>query len=111
MRCVFCRIVTREAPATIVCEWPDALAIVPLEPVVPGHLIVLPKVHVADAMEDPDITADTMRRAAQLHEWPANIITSAGPEATQTVFHLHIHVVPRRAGDGLSLPWTQGAAE
>ncbi len=40
---------------------------------------------------------------------PCNLITSAGREATQTVFHLHIHVVPRRDGDGLALPWTPAA--
>ena len=49
-----------------------------------------------------------MRRAAELMaERPAaNLITSKGREATQSVFHLHVHVVPRAAGDGLPLPWT-----
>jgi histidine triad (HIT) family protein len=47
-----------------------------------------------------------MSAAAELATPPCNIITSAGSDATQTVFHLHLHVVPRRAGDGLALPWT-----
>jgi histidine triad (HIT) family protein len=51
------------------------------------------------------VTAAVMRRAAELATPPCNIITSAGTEATQTVFHLHVHIVPREAGDGLELPW------
>src|SRR5690606_25182872 len=101
--CVFCQIVAGEAPATVIREWPDAIAIVPLRPVAPGHVLVIPRTHVADATVDPDVTAVTMRRAAELAVPPCNLITSAGRPATQTVFHLHIHVVPRRVGDGLAL--------
>jgi len=104
--CVFCAIVAGEAPATVIREWPDAIAIVPLRPVAPGHVLVIPRTHVADATVDPDVTAVTMRRAAELAVPPCNLITSAGRPATQTVFHLHIHVVPRRVGDGLALPWS-----
>jgi histidine triad (HIT) family protein len=104
--CVFCQIVAGEAPATVIREWPDAIAIVPLRPVAPGHVLVIPRTHVADATVDPDVTAVTMRRAAELAVPPCNLITSAGRPATQTVFHLHIHVVPRRVGDGLALPWS-----
>ncbi|MDJ0345227.1 HIT domain-containing protein [Streptomyces sp. H10-C2] len=108
--CPFCEIVAGRAPATIVREWPDALAIVPLGPVVDGHLLIIPKVHVADFSEDPDVSAATMRRAAELADGtnPANIITSRGRAATQSVFHLHLHLVPRAAGDGLALPWYSG---
>lgn len=85
----------------------------PLNPVVPGHRLFVPRVHVADALERPDVTGHVMRYAAQWaagHRMnPCNLITSAGREATQTVFHLHIHVVPRRDGDGLALPWTPAA--
>jgi histidine triad (HIT) family protein len=104
--CVFCAIVAGESPAEVVHEWRDVLAIVPLDPVVKGHVIVLPKDHVQDALADPFITATVVQRAAELAHRPANIITSAGGAATQTVFHLHVHIVPRRAGDGLLLPWT-----
>jgi histidine triad (HIT) family protein len=103
--CVFCEIVTGDAPATIVREWDDALAFVPLGPVVAGHVLVIPKRHVADVTEDPAVSAAAMRAASELAVPPCNVITSAGPEATQTVRHLHLHVVPRRAGDGLALPW------
>ncbi len=110
--CVFCEIVAGRAPATVIREWPDALAIVPRGPVVDGHVLVIPKQHVADFAEDPDVTAATARRAAELSGGPANLITSAGESATQTVFHLHFHIVPRSFGDGLALPWTgqEGAA-
>ncbi len=115
--CVFCTIVAGRAPATIVAEWPDAIAIVPLGPVVPGHILVIPRVHVADLGEDPFVTAVTAHRAAQLgaairseHGVDLNLITSAGPAATQTIHHLHLHLVPRVAGDGLALPWTEVTA-
>lgn len=106
--CVFCAINRGEAPGQFVAEWSDAFAIVPRGPVVAGHTLVIPKTHVADFAEDPAVSAATMARAAELaSDLPAaNIITSKGAAATQTVFHLHIHVVPRSAGDGLPLPWT-----
>lgn len=105
--CPFCAIVSGEADADVIKEWPETLAIVPLNPVTPGHWLILPTRHVADATTDPAITATTMHRAAQLAADigdPCNIITSVGAPATQTVFHLHI--VPREHGDGLPLPWT-----
>jgi histidine triad (HIT) family protein len=105
--CVFCRIVAETEPATIVRRWADVIAIVPLKPVTDGHILVLPTDHVRDATVLPEVTAMVMRRASQLAYPPCNIITSAGEEATQTVPHLHIHVVPRRRGDGLALPWTK----
>lgn len=104
--CPFCEIIAGRAPAKIFHEWDDALAIVPLAPVVEGHLIVIPKIHVADVGHDPEISAATMRRAAELaaSQW-CNVLTSRGRVATQSVFHLHLHLVPRSEGDGLALPW------
>jgi diadenosine tetraphosphate (Ap4A) HIT family hydrolase len=106
--CVFCAIVAGQAPATVVREWDDAVAIRPRGGVNDRHVLVLPRVHVEDAGTDPDVTAAVHRRAGELlAEHPAgNLITSKGRDATQTVFHLHVHVVPRQAGDGLPLPWT-----
>ena len=104
--CPFCRIVRGETQATIVQRWTDAIAFVPLNPVVDGHVLVVPHLHVVDFADDPYTAAITMRRAATLARPPANIITSAGPEATQTIRHLHLHIVPRAFGDGLALPWT-----
>lgn len=113
--CVFCQIVQGKAPATVVWEWEDAVAFVPLDPVVEeehGHVLVVPATHVEDFTTNPEVTAATSRRAAELGAKlraagrDLNLITSAGPAATQTVRHLHIHIVTRRAEDGLHLPWT-----
>jgi histidine triad (HIT) family protein len=106
--CAFCEIVSGDAFAVVAREWDDAMAIVPLNPVVSGHRLVIPKVHVADFTEDPEVSAAVMRRAAEFAKAgrPCNLITSRGREATQSVYHLHLHVVPRQVDDGLSLPWT-----
>lgn len=105
--CVFCGRVERGE-----YDDSDAFAVTfrPLKPVAPGHRLFVPRVHVADALEDPLVTAMTARFAA---EWArragtgsCNLITSRGPEATQSVYHLHWHLVPRLKHDGLPLPWT-----
>ncbi|MFD9405927.1 HIT family protein [Streptomyces sp. NPDC059989] len=89
--CAFCSIAVGNAPAAVVREWDDAIAIRPSPGGVhPEHVLVLPRVHVQDAGEDPEVTAIVMRRAAELmaEHSAANIITSKGAEATQTVFQL-----------------------
>ncbi|MFI5519810.1 HIT family protein [Streptomyces platensis] len=107
--CPFCLIVCGRAPATVLRAWPDALAIRPRHGgVTAGHVLIIPRVHVADVAEDPVVSAATMLRAAELaaEAGDCNVITSRGPAATQTVRHLHLHLVPRAEGDGLLLPWT-----
>ena len=88
----------------------DAVTFEPLNPVVAGHRLVVPVTHVPSALGHPAITADVMAYAVLTAERydvrECNFITSAGAAATQTVLHLHIHVVPRREGDCLALPWT-----
>lgn len=109
--CPFCEIITGRAPATKVREWVDALAIIPLGPVVAGHTLVIPKTHVADFTTDPWVSAMAMHCAAELAAesgQPMNLITSRGQAATQSVFHLHLHLVPRAENDGLALPWYSG---
>lgn len=115
--CIFCEIVAGHTPATVLADGIDSIAIVPLGPVTPGHFIVLPKTHVTDAYDNPRVTATTMHDASM---WArtfadrddryvsANLITSIGRPATQSVFHLHVHVVPRAVNDGLALPWYSG---
>jgi histidine triad (HIT) family protein len=92
----------------------------PLNPVTPGHLLVIPHEHESDFRLDPWLLAATMVAASRFaadiaadeivfDEKPkpgCNLIVSAGAEATQTVEHLHVHVIPRREGDGLRLPWS-----
>lgn len=113
--CVFCgRIERGEYDDEL--SLPGSVAVFePLNPVTPGHLLVVPFEHVRDAAEKPHVTAMVMEHAARLlknfsspaepHPYQANIITSVGPDASQSVFHFHAHIVPRRAGDGLALPW------
>lgn len=107
--CPFCFIVRKEEHANVVQRWPDAVAFRPLNPVTPGHVLVVPNAHVVDFTHDPIVTAAVMARASEYAyrlNIACNLITSARPEATQTVMHLHLHVVPRREGDGLALPWS-----
>jgi diadenosine tetraphosphate (Ap4A) HIT family hydrolase len=107
--CVFCDIVTGFAPATVVATWPGARAILPLNPAADGHVLVIPHRHVPDFTTDPDLSAQLMLCAATLAKdmgGDMNLITSKGPAASQTVFHAHLHLVPRHAGDQLLLPWS-----
>jgi histidine triad (HIT) family protein len=82
----------------------------PLNPVTEGHRLVVPMEHVEHALENTEITGRTMEYAVaiarRLGIESCNLITSVGADATQTVSHLHIHIVPRRPDDGLLLPWT-----
>lgn len=92
----------------------------PLSPVTPGHLIVISVAHVDDFRLDPwllaammqaatDVAADLAADEIVFEEKPkpgCNLIVSAGEAATQTVMHVHVHVVPRRPDDGLALPWS-----
>jgi histidine triad (HIT) family protein len=108
--CPFCEIIAGRAPANIVHEWPEAIALIPLNPVVRGHILVIPRTHVHDFAHDPTVSAATMRCAAELITGPSsyNLITSKGKPATQSVFHLHLHLIPRADNDRLALPWHSG---
>lgn len=102
--CVFCELSDRNHGE----DWGYSIVFEPLNPVTPGHLLVVPREHLCDATQEPNVTAEVMRVASIVARRykSANIITSIGEPATQSVFHLHIHVVPREKGDGLTLPWT-----
>lgn len=109
--CPFCDIIAGRAPGTVVREWTFAFALLPLEPVVDGHTLIIPKMHVRDFSTNPNVSGATMIAAAEFaadFRDDVNIITSRGYAATQSVFHLHLHVVPRHIGDGLALPWYSG---
>jgi histidine triad (HIT) family protein len=107
-RCVFCQIVNGRAPAEVLHRWGGAIAITPLNPVTPGHVLVIPRKHVEHFASAPLVTCQVVAHAASYARnvgGSFNLITSAGRAATQTVFHLHVHLVPRHPGDGLALPW------
>jgi histidine triad (HIT) family protein len=105
--CVFCDRI--EAGEFDYCDR-YSVAFRPLNPVAPGHFLVVSRAHVVSAMEAPHRAGRAVDLAAGLAKAmgldACNLITSAGAAASQTVPHLHVHVVPRREGDGLALPWT-----
>ena len=87
----------------------NVIDIEPLNPVTKGHRIIIPRYHSPDFTENEQAMVIAMQRArvvARLMGGSVNLITSKGIHATQTVGHLHVHIVPRREGDGLCLPWT-----
>lgn len=107
--CVFCRIIAGDLPAEQVYQDTLTVAIVPLNPVTPGHVIVMPRIHVSDFTESWLSTSDAMHGAFKIARkigGDCNLITSKGEATTQSIGHLHVHIVPRTAGDGLKLPWS-----
>jgi histidine triad (HIT) family protein len=112
--CEFCRIIRREEPARIVCESDVALAFFPLKPAALGHTLVVPKKHVRDLWSvDELLAAELMRTAVRvakairdaLNPDGMNLISSVGDAAAQTVFHLHLHLVPRWEHDHIGNIW------
>lgn len=112
--CIFCAIVAGDAPAEIVDSDDHTIAFMDINPATPGHALVIPRTHSADLLEisDADL-AHTMAAAKRLaermrdalHPEGFNVINACGAAAWQTVFHFHLHVVPRTADDPLELPW------
>jgi histidine triad (HIT) family protein len=111
--CIFCSIVSGDAPATIVDEDEHTVAFMDIHPWTRGHLLVIPRDHYADIREMPDDTlAHTMSAAKRLARRAVdkldadgvNLLNSVGRAAWQTVFHFHVHVIPRYDDDPLLLP-------
>lgn len=118
--CIFCRIVAGELPATIVDEDDRTIAFMDISPATRGHALVIPRRHVSDLHEidSEDLTAvaaGAQRLAAKLRDRlgaeGVNLLNSNGAAAWQTVFHFHVHVIPRYAGDPLELPWVPAAGD
>ncbi|MER7112850.1 HIT domain-containing protein [Saccharomonospora azurea] len=112
--CIFCQIVAGQERAQAIASWPDAIAFFPLNPATPGHTLLIPKAHYADILEvDQDTFAHlsryslTLARAIRdgLSPDGLNLLSSAGPAASQTIFHLHIHLVPRWDKDRMGDIW------
>jgi histidine triad (HIT) family protein len=112
--CLFCKIVAGEVPATLVHEDERTIAFMDINPGTRGHLLVIPREHATDVHEiDPEdlqavaLTGQQMARHVRdrLGADGVNLINSAGSAAWQTVFHFHLHVIPRYEGDPLRLPW------
>lgn len=112
--CPFCAIIMGEGPARVVYRDDHAVAFFPLRPATFGHTLVVPRRHIPDIWELPEQTAahlsrTVLRGAAALRAAAApdglNIIQSSGAAATQTVPHLHAHLVPRWAADAMGPIW------
>lgn len=111
--CVFCAIVRGQAEASTVHEDDATVAFMDLRPVTPGHLLVVPKAH-AEGLEDLEETLGTRvwtaahrlaraLRGSGLRCEGVNLFLADGRAAFQEVFHVHLHVVPRFAGDGFRI--------
>jgi len=118
--CLFCAIVAGEAPAQIVDSDEHTVAFMDINPATAGHALVIPRRHSADLLEisDSDLehTMVAARRLAArikavLDPAGFNVLNSCGAAAWQTVFHFHVHVVPRYEDDPLKLPWVPGPGD
>ena len=112
--CIFCKIVAGEIPAKIVGEDDSTIAFMDISPATRGHALVIPRRHAADLLEvSPEdlaaVAVAAQRLAARMRDRlgadGVNLINSCGPAAWQTVYHFHVHVIPRYEGDPLRLPW------
>ncbi|MFM7001587.1 MAG: HIT family protein [Limnohabitans sp.] len=113
-QCIFCRLISHEIPASIVYEDAQTLAFMDLGQVNPGHVLVASKRHAATLLDlTPDEAAAVMRTAHRVAQAIAvafdppglTLLQANGQEGEQTVFHFHMHVVPRHAHDGIALTW------
>ena len=118
--CIFCLIVEGKIPALKVHEDAHTLAFMDINPGTEGHMLVIPKKHAADlfAIEEDALAAvsQTAKRVVTaartvLGFAGANLFQSSGEVAGQTVFHFHMHILPRREGDAIRLPWTPRAGD
>ncbi|HEY4569757.1 MAG TPA: HIT family protein [Kribbella sp.] len=112
--CLFCGIVAGDIPSTQVAADDRAIAFMDINPATPGHLLVIPRAHSADLREaaPEDLIGATLlaqslvsRVIERLDADGANVLSCIGAEAWQSVFHTHLHVIPRYQNDPLQLPW------
>lgn len=112
-RCLFCRLTRGEGELSVVHEDERVVVFMDIQPVVRGHLLVVPRAHASSLAElDPEDGAElfraAQRAAAALRNSPlrcegVNLFLADGEAAGQDVFHVHLHVIPRHAGDGFGL--------
>ena len=112
--CVFCKIVAKQIPATVVHEDEHTLAFMDIGQVNPGHVLVAVKKHAENIFALDDGQAAAVFRAAAkvarairgaFEPQGLSVYQANGAAAGQTVMHLHIHLVPRHDGDGMALTW------
>ncbi len=113
--CLFCQIIAGELPAQMIDSDQRTVAFMDISPATRGHALVVPRRHAKDLLEvDPEDLAATFvaaqrlagRVLERLDADGVNLLNACGSAAWQTVFHFHVHVIPRYADDPLRLPWT-----
>ncbi|MFJ9670650.1 HIT family protein [Streptomyces sp. NPDC101221] len=116
MKCEFCLIATHQAEAEIVYEDAENIAFFPLRPATLGHTLVIPKNHARDVFDISKEAYDSLFSSVRLmtqalnqalHPAGLNIINSTGHLATQSIFHIHVHLVPRWPDDRMGPIWPQ----
>lgn len=113
--CIFCKIIAGEIPSTRVYEDDTCVVFLDINPVAPGHTLVVPKVHSPSFIETDNavvsVLGPVLQRVASacvkgVDAQGCTISTNSGTAAGQSVFHVHWHIIPRTIGDGLA-PWPQ----
>jgi histidine triad (HIT) family protein len=113
--CIFCKIAAGTIPSIKLCEDAETLAFMDINPANDGHCLVIPKTHfptvfalAPEAFAAAGRTVIKVANAVQAALAPEgiNLLQANGPGAGQSVFHFHIHVLPRRHDDGLAINWT-----
>lgn len=115
--CIFCKIANGEIPSATLYEDDDFRVILDLGPASRGHALVLPKEHAANLFELPDELASKALVTAKkissklytgLHCDGFNVVQNNGAVAGQTVFHFHMHLIPRYENDTVGMSWIPG---
>lgn len=116
--CIFCKIANGEIPSRTIYEDEKFRVILDLSPAAKGHALILPKEHFANLYELPEEwCADVMKLAKEMAAMMTgklqcdgfNLVQNNGTVAGQTVFHFHLHLIPRYENDGQSINWTPGS--
>ena len=118
--CIFCRIAAGEIPSKTLYDDDEFRVILDLGPATKGHALILPKNHYRNLFELPKEQAEkaivlakkmALRMQEKLHCDGLNLVQNNGETAGQTVFHFHIHLIPRYEGDGQVIGWKPGKPE
>lgn len=118
--CIFCKIAAGEIPSETVYEDEQFRAILDLGPASAGHTLILPKAHFKDVTEISDeYAANVLKVAAKLGKAMKkglgcegfNLVQNNGEAAGQTVFHFHMHIIPRYKNDTVNIAWKQNEAD
>ena len=109
--CIFCKIVQKESPAGILFENDLVVAFLDIRPVNPGHTLIIPKTHVQsiDELQSDDVYSELFKIGRKIHlllkdkltdVTGFNYLIANGKDAGQEVFHVHLHIIPRKPNDG-----------